>query len=519
MECIGMSIGDQGRTIAFLTDPKTYGDLHSDIVTIETHISLVVLAGERAFKLKRAVRLPYVDFSTVDLRLAACQREVELNRRTAPSLYLGVRRITLEEDGSLSFDGRGPVVDAVVEMRRLDQRMIFDALAAENLLTPQLLTETARMISRFHARAPIHLCQGSSIMANVLSINERAFATSNVFAPEAVAALTGAFREALGRHAELLDARGQAGKVRRCHGDLHLRNICLLDGRPVLFDCIEFDDVIATIDVLYDLAFLLMDLWHRGRTGDANLVFNRYLDETDDADTGLSAVPFFMAVRSAIRAHVLATQSAQLTGPDGEKIKCEAKSYFDLSRSLLVKVPARLIAIGGLSGSGKSTLASLIAHQIGPPPGARILSSDRIRKRLHGIEAESRLPLEAYRPEISEKVYATQASEATIGLRSGHAVIADAVFDRPQDRERIEHCAAGAGVPFEGIWLEAPTDTLLTRVGGRVGDASDATMEVVRAQAARQLAPVRWRRISANDTPVNIAQNVIGFLKTGRRQS
>jgi aminoglycoside phosphotransferase family enzyme/predicted kinase len=512
-----MSIGDQGRTIAFLTNPKTYGDLRSDIVTIETHISLVILAGDRAFKLKRAVRLPYVDFSTVDLRLAACEREIELNRRTAPSLYLGVRHITLEEDGSLSFDGKGPVIDAVVEMRRLDQRMIFDALAAENLLTPQLLTETARMISRFHAHAPIHLCQGSSIMADVLSINERAFATSDVFAPEEVAALTGAFREALGHYAKLLDARGQAGKVRRCHGDLHLRNICLLDGMPALFDCIEFDDAIATIDVLYDLAFLLMDLWHRGRTGDANLVFNRYLDENDGADAGLSVIPFFMAVRSAIRAHVLATQSAQLAGSDGEKLKREAKAYFELSGALLTKVPARLIAIGGLSGSGKSTLASLIAHQIGPPPGARILSSDRIRKRLHGIEAESRLPLEAYRPEISEKVYATQASEATIGLKCGHAVIADAVFDRPQDRERIQRCAADAGVPFEGIWLEAPTDTLLTRVGGRHGDASDASTEVVRAQAARQLAPVMWKRISANDTPANIAQHVIGLLKTGRR--
>jgi len=507
-----MNVEDQSSTIAFLADPKTNGAHSSDIVKIETHISLVVLAGNRAFKLKRAVRLPYLDFSTADLRLSACVREVELNRRTAPTLYRNVRRITRKADGSLAFDGQGALVDAVVEMTRFDDRTLFDRLAAEGRLTTALLTATARTIARFHARAAVdHTRKGSAIIGDVISINQQAFAATRLFSRDAIASLGSAFHDALGNHLRVLDAREEAGKVRRCHGDLHLRNICLVDGAPTLFDCIEFDDAIATIDVLYDLAFLIMDLWHRGEKPGANLIFNRYLDESDEND-GLSLLSLFMALRSAIRAHVIATQSDEAEEGDRERLGNEAKTYFELSKGLLAPTPARLVAIGGLSGTGKSTLAAAIADRIGPPPGARILSSDRIRKRLHGVPPEIRLPGEAYRAEISELVYAIQSEEAGAILRNGHAVIADAVFDRDADRKKIKQCAAAAGVPFVGLWLDAPMDTLLARVAARRGDPSDATTEIVRAQAARQYDRIDWTRVPTTGDLTVTAARIIEIL-------
>ncbi|TIV74097.1 MAG: aminoglycoside phosphotransferase, partial [Mesorhizobium sp.] len=219
------------------------------------------------------------------------------------------------------------------------------------------------------------------------------------------------------RHAGLLDRREAAGRVRRCHGDLHLRNICVFDGEPRLFDCIEFNDQIATVDVLYDLAFLLMDLWHRGFPQFANLVMNRYLDDADDED-GFVLLPFLMAVRAAVRAHVTATQVEE-SSQDSTKLIAEARSYFHLAQTLLAETPPRLVAIGGLSGSGKTTVAEALAAQIGAPPGARIVESDRIRKAMHGVAAETRLPAKAYRPGVSERVYRQIAWLAELILAEG----------------------------------------------------------------------------------------------------
>ena len=262
-----MIVEDQEAAIAFLLDPTAYGETGS-VEAIETHISRIYLVGERAYKMKRAVKLPYVDFSTAALRLAACEKEVELNSKTAPGLYLGVRRITRAPDGSLVFGGTGGLVDAVIEMVRFDQSKLLDRMAVAGDLTPTLMTAVARMIVRYHRAAPLlHSGGGAANLAGVLDINEAGFATSHVFAKAEIDTFSKVFRTALTRHSELLDRREAAGKVRRCHGDLHLRNICLLDGEPRLFDCIEFNDQIATVDVLYDLAFLLMDLWHRRLSG------------------------------------------------------------------------------------------------------------------------------------------------------------------------------------------------------------------------------------------------------------
>lgn len=498
---------DQSRTIAFLRDPASYG-MTAPVEVIETHISMIFLAGDRAYKLKRAVKLPYVDFSTRQLRAAVCAKEVDLNRRTAPELYLGLSEIVRGKDGRLAFGGPGEAIDMVVEMMRFGQEGLFDRLAATGGLTPRLMDGAADMIAAFHRDAPpVHSAGGAANMEAVLSINEAGFATSHIFAFAELAAFNAAFRARLQTHRALLDERERDGRVRRCHGDLHLRNICLFEGRPQLFDCIEFDDRLATIDVLYDLAFLLMDLWHRNLPELANRVMNRYLDATHD-DGGFALLPFFMAVRAAVRAHVTATQAEEGAG-DKEKLASQARGSFELAKRLLETSAQRLVAIGGLSGSGKSTVAEALAPLIGPPPGARIFETDRIRKAMHGVAPEVRLPPEAYAPEISVKVYTELASRAFSVLSEGGTAVVDGVFDRDDNRRLVERAADEAGVPFTGIWLEADAETLRNRVGRRLGGPSDADLSVLEQQLRGDHGSIAWERFDAREDAAGLARKIL----------
>lgn len=493
-----MCTEDQAQTIEFLGSDAAFGPVDASVAPVVTHISSVLLIGTRAIKLKRAVRLPYVDFSTPELRLAACEHELDLNRRTAPTLYRAVRRVTRGSNGGLELDGPGALVDAVVEMERFDADCLFDRMARDHRLTPPLMTRLATGIARFHAEAPIERTSGgSAAIAQVLAINEAAFALTDVFDRAEIADLNAAFRSGLAAQSDRLNARTARGRLRHCHGDLHLRNICLLKGEPTLFDCIEFDDALATTDVLYDLAFLLMDLWHRDLQPLANLVFNRYFDAlpaTDQDDDGLPLLPYFMALRAAVRAHVTA---AQVTGATDTDVRAEAEAFLCLSRMLLIPRAPRLVAVGGFSGSGKSTMAAALAPDIGPAPGARILSSDRVRKAMFGVAAETRLPPEAYAPVVSNRVYAEIAQKVADGLAQGHGVVADAVFDRPATRDVVEAVALQVGVPFTGLWLDAETDVLVRRVEARQGDASDATADVVRRQVQRETGDMGWTRLAA----------------------
>ena len=518
-----MPAGDQTEIVDFLKNAVNSDNDAGDAEVIETHISIIVLKGDTAWKLKRAVLLPYADFSTPALRAAACEREVVLNRRTAPGLYLGVRRITREPDGRLAFDGAGALADAVVEMRRFDQDTLFSRLARAGRLDPPLLTALARHIAAFHAEAEARPDErGAANIEAVLSLNEQNTAMAALFGEAPTLALRAALRNGLERHRHRLDERARAGKIRLCHGDLHLRNLCLVDGRPTLFDCIEFNAALATIDTLYDLAFLLMDLWHAGLETEANRVMNRYLDESDesgesgesgDAD-GLALLPFFMALRASIRAQVLATQAQMTDTPSREKVIAQANGYLALAMRLLEPARPRLLAIGGLSGSGKSTAAAAVAHRIGAAPGARILASDRIRKQLAGVPAETALPAHTYTRESSQEVYATLYERTARALATGSPVIADAVFSRPRERQAIEACARLAEVDFLGIWLEAAPAALIPRVQARRDDASDADAGVVRQQLERGHGPVDWAVVPAGGDAESTARGVLALALT-----
>jgi aminoglycoside phosphotransferase family enzyme/predicted kinase len=453
-------------------------------------------------KVKRAVALPFLDYSTLAKRKAACAAELEVNRAFAPELYRRVVAITRDAHGRLALDGDGEVIEWAVEMSRFDENQTLDHVAEVDGIDDALAQKLAAMVAAMHAGAPV-VDAGAWLAAlkKFLDQNATAFREApELFPPAPAMKLDQAARAAFERLHPLLIARGRRGLTRRGHGDLHLGNIALLEGRPLPFDAIEFDPNVAAGDVLYDLAFLLMDLLERDLGRAANIVMNGYfarLDRPDDLD-GLAALPFFLSLRAAIRAKVTAARRQYAEPKQQAALAESAKSYFRLAVELLSPPPPMLIAIGGLSGTGKSSLARELAPYLAPAPGALWLRSDVERKNLFGVAETERLPPDAYRDEVGVKVYNVVTDKAAHIIDAHHSVIVDAVFARPDERAAIAAVAASAGAAFRGLFLEADLETRLHRVGTRRLDASDATAAVALQQESFALGTMEWIEIDAS---------------------
>lgn len=501
-----MAHGDQADVIAFLSRLETYGLTDGRVERIETHGAIVFLAGDRAYKLKRAVEYPYMDYSTPGKRRAMCEKELLVNKRTAPEIYLEVRSVACGKDGNLVFAAPGApsARDFVVVMRRFAQDALFGSLCEAGKLTPELMRALGDTLAAFHGNAEIEMDYGGAKgIGAVVEENNKILHTmrGHPFPADRVEEFRRRSEAALARIAAFLDRRRDEGRVRRCHGDLHLDNAVLIGGKPVLFDAIEFENSFACIDVFYDLAFLPMDLDRHEARDLANALFNRYLERTADYG-GLEALPLFLASRAAIRAHVtVARAKATHRAQSGE-----AGAYLDLALAYLDAPSPRLVAIGGLSGTGKTTLARALAPPIGPAPGAVILRSDVTRKRLMGVEDTVRLSDSAYTPKANAKVFSDMAKTAARVLAAGHAVVMDAVYGLEEERAEIAGVAAQARVPFDGLWLEADAEILTRRIAGRERDASDATLAVLKKQLATIAPPAGWTRIDASGTPEAIAE-------------
>jgi aminoglycoside phosphotransferase family enzyme/predicted kinase len=502
--------GDRGQAevVAFLSDPAAYTPPPERVERFETHGALVFLAGDEAWKIKRAVRFPYMDFSTLARRKAACAREVEINRRLAPELYLGSAPIARRRDGGLELVGAGEPVEWAVRMRRFDQSALLSRMTEAGELPAGLAGDLADAVIESHRTAPVVAgADGAPRMERLIaSVGATLAEVDGILGAAGLQQLREGMAEHMRRAAGVLDERAATGSVRRCHGDLHLNNIVLWHGRPTLFDAIEFDEDFATVDTLYDLAFLLMDLDLRGRREVANAVLNRYLWRSGaELDLrGLAALPLFLGLRAAIRAMVTAEQAEQrqretAAGEPDTRLRNEAVHYRDAALAYLAPAAPRLIAVGGLSGTGKSTLARALAPAAGPAPGAVLLRSDLERKALLSVAETTRLGADAYTEAAGAQVYAVLREKAARTLAAGHAAVVDAVFTHPRERTEIEAVAAQAGVPFAGLWLEAPAADLVARVEARRGDASDATGDVVHRQLARDVGALssRWTRVDA----------------------
>ena len=454
---------------------------------IDTHGAVVFLSGDRAYKLKRAVKFPYMDFSTAERRRAMCEAEIEINRRLAPEIYLGVEPVRTESD----------LTDWLVVMRRFDEDGLLDRMAERGALTPPLMASLGARIARYHdGLAPIRDGFGRpedyrhSVAADIRQMREQGERLDRAVTE----ALAEQMPQALEPFMDLVSRRVAAGAIRRCHGDLHLRNIVLIDGKPVPFDAIEFSERIANIDVLYDLSFALMDLCERKLQPLANRLLNEWLWRIAELPAApqheaLALLPMFLSRRASIRAFVDASMAA-VSGGDTSR----ARDYQHVALSFLQPAPPRLLAIGGLSGSGKTTTALTRAPDIGRAPGAVVVRSDVERKRLAGVPLEQRMPAGSYTQDASAKVYAVMFERAEQALHAGQSVVVDAVFAKPEERQAAEALARKVGVPFEGLWLDVPKEVAQARVAARTGDASDATPNVIERQFGYDLGEITWQR-------------------------
>ena len=479
---------------------ETWGFPAEAVEHMETHAAHIFLVHDRAFKIKKDVRLPYLDFSDRQKRRAVLEHELKVNRLFTPGIYLSVSDVLGEP---------------VLVMRRFPSQSLLAWQIAHGGVGPALAQRLAVMVAESHRKAPRRDVPGKDIMSGLGAQLSAAFiASPDIFHPAETLEYHALFEAALNANKALLNERNARGLVRRCHGDMHAGNVIVEEGIPKLFDAIEFSEKIATIDVLYDLAFLLMGLWTEGERHAANRVLNHYLDlrRREEDLTGLALLPMFLSTRSGVRALVTADLAHELTLSRSLKERSQAMDWFRAAMAYLRPVRPLLVCIGGLSGTGKSTVAADLAADIGAAPGALHVRSDFERKILAGVEETARLGTEHYSREASFQVYEACLGRAERALRAGHSVVIDAVFARPEERRAVEGLAHSCNARFIAAWLEAPSDLLKARVAARRGDASDATPAVVELQAAYDLGPLRWPRISSAGAPAETIAGVKGIL-------
>lgn len=473
--------------IAALRDPACYPHPVQAVEVLETHISWVLLAGEYAYKVKKPVRLPFLDFSTLSARRRYCEEELRLNRRTAPEIYLEVVPIVQTARGpamALAGNLAAPSVplDYALKMRRFADGALAESLARRGALGPAQIDAIAQRVAQFHALLPCAVAAdafGSAAqvcgpaLGNFDQIGALPAAAGSAARLAQLRAWTARECERL---AAVFDARRDAGSVRECHGDLHLGNIAFIDGRPTPFDCIEFDPALRWIDVMSEVAFLVMDLLAHGAPALAWRLLNAWLEASGDYE-GMTVFRFYLVYRAMVRAKV-ALLRADAAGFD---------AYLALAASLAPPGRAMLIAMHGLSGAGKTTVAQALLERI----GAVRVRSDVERKRLHGLPAPARsasaLDAGLYAAAASERTYARLAHLAAAAVRSGYPAIADAAFLQREERDRFSTLAAEAGAQFLIVSCEAGDAVLRRRIASRAlqgGDASEAGLPVLERQLA-----------------------------------
>lgn len=500
--------------MAFLSEAGVLGDAAPRVVA--THGAHVFLTGRLAYKLKRAIRYDYLDFGDRAARNAAALAEVELNRRTAPDLYLGLTPVYQNGEAfRLGVMSVLPELDPdaaehLVAMRRFPDGAGFDELADAGDLTGADIDRLADEIARFHTAAPIvRRAAAAQRLARLSGRTMKALVDDiDVIGRKPVILLNQAMQAALITRMSEADDRGVAGCIKRLHGDLHLGNVAKIDGAPVIFDCIEFDDDMATVDVLHDLAFLVMDLWARGLPDLAARAWSRYRAATDDY-SGQALAPLFIAMRAAVRAKIDLHAAKLATGEEADAHATSARRYVEAALAAFDPPTPRLIAIGGLSGVGKTTLARALAHDLAPATGALHLRSDVLRKRFTGVGFEERAGSDAYSAEMTARVYDGLLKRAEAMLKQGWPVILDAMYARPEEREAAADLARRMHVPFTGVWLDLPTEARQARIADRQADASDATPELAARQADYDLGDIDWRRLDADSDVTAAAKAAI----------
>ena len=503
-----MLIDDQSALIAALSLPETYGLKASQkIIVKETNICDVFLTGETAYKLKRGVKYPYVDYSTPEKRLRACQKELEICQRFAPGLCFGVEEVVCDKKGKMFLrsvcpDKNAEVVDYLLSMHQFEESMLFENMIDRGDLDRFEMMDTAEKIFHLHQRAPIITTRNpvDIIKGRIYENNAmiRCF-VPDIFDAEDVDMLENEQLEALKENTELLKKRQTEGKIRWCHGDLTLRNLAMWKGKVTPFNPIEFYDDLTQIDTLYDFAFLLVDMESKGQRRLASILFNHYMALSADWE-GIPVLPLFLSCRAAVNAYVFAQRSSEIK--DRHEASLMANRAYEqliISKRFLDRPKPVLIACGGLSGSGKSRIARETAPFIGNPPGAVILRDDVLRKNFLKAGLDQYLDPSKYTPELEKKVFELLCEECAKLLKAGQSVVADALFQNEDQRKTIENLAQQMNVDFQGLWVDAPLEIRIKRVASRKRNPSDVKKpEELRQQLDVDVGKISWSKIDTS---------------------
>jgi aminoglycoside phosphotransferase family enzyme/predicted kinase len=471
---------------------------------VETHISFVLFERGFAYKIKKAVRFPFLDFTTLAAREFFCHEELRLNKRLAPALYLDVVPISGTVDApALDRTGAsattGPAIEYAIKMRAFDQNGLLSRVIARDELTSDRVDELASVVATFHERAdPVNVVDavdGSRHYGDPHSILEDA---RENFTEMREADVDAADRVRLERLAAWTEDEGTRrtpafltrradGFVRECHGDLHLGNIALVDDAVTLFDCIEFNASMRWIDVMSDVAFLVMDLGDRNRPDLASRFLNAYLARTGDYE-GLSVVPFYTVYRALVRAKIACLRLAQTSGEERTKQLAEFRAYVELAIRETERTSPSIVITHGVSGSGKSTRAQTFVES-----GAIAIRSDVERKRLFGLDAAARSDSPVggglYSADVDRRIYQHLAELARVIVRAGCTAVVDAAFLKRWQRDLLRTAADELGVRFVIAHCSAPQSVLrerITRRLERAHDASEATLDVLASQLATE---------------------------------
>jgi len=458
---------------------------------IETHISWVIIAEPYAYKIKKSINLGFLDFSTLEKRLHFCNEELRLNQRLAPHIYLSVIPIT----GTVQephWDGTGTPIEYAIKMIAFPQETQLDRLLSKGLLTPEKVDVLAGHIAHFHTHTdradkdseygePQIICQ--PVKENFQQIRTR---VKNVSILQSLDKLEEWSRTTSKSLQQLFTARKANGFIRECHGDLHLRNIAWVDDKPLLFDCIEFSPILRWIDVISDVAFLVMDLQDRKQPEMAQRFLNKYLEFTGDY-TALPILRYYLTYRAMVRAKIDVIRANQDGISSSEKSEAEEDfhQYLQLALQYIQPNKPQIIITRGLSASGKSTVSQALLEHI----GAIRIRSDVERKRLHGIQPQETENLEIdkgmYSREATERTYTKLTELAGQIIDAGYTVIVDGVFSHSQQRQLFRSLAAKRNVPFTVLECTASIETLRKRITERTGGVSDANLAVLESQFAK----------------------------------
>lgn len=454
------------------------------IQLIQTHVSSVFLTGEFVYKLKKPVNFGFLDFSTLEKRKHFCEEELRLNQRGAAELYLEVVPIS-QEGEQFVLNSKSNPVDYVVKMRQFPQETLLSAMYDRGELTEQHIIDLAKVLAEFHKTAPTndYILSFGEVEKVRQAFDENYEQTVNyigVAQTQAQFDETKAYTDKLFAEQEaLFKSRIEKKLIRECHGDLHLRNICYWNNKILLFDCIEFNEPFRFVDVMYDVAFFVMDLDARNRSDLSNLFLNTYVEQTGDWE-GLQVLPLYLSRQAYVRAKVTSFLLDDPGVPDAVKQESKetASRYYHLAWSYTQQKAGKLFLMSGLSGSGKSTTARKIARE----SGAIHLRSDAVRKHLGGIALDEKGDDSLYSPEMTQKTYDRLLQLGVTLASQGFTVILDAKYDRQALRSPAIEKAQAYNIPLEILYCTAPEEILRDRVLQRSGDISDADAQILAQQ-------------------------------------